>query len=217
VDLIILVILIAGFLIFRSSDRAKSNAYDRNRSSWQSQHDAWISRVVDQELTDRLEEEIYAAKEEYDCNIWHPHYTPNAAIPDSVRRIMDEVNAARREMHLQEIQESDYLDYLSNKTLRDHLLDILLANRGKLRSTPADFGFTVKNCSGPTRERRREHLENERQLIRYIDRKLKEHGIDEPLYFVGTIGIDKKTVPFGSEDPNEAGTYVWASSLMGPQ
>ena len=207
-ELIIAVVLLAVFFILRSSETSKSASTDRVLGDAQLQKDEWIGRVVDQELTDRLEDDIQCAWDAYFHNEYMAH---NHEMPDSARHILEEVNAAHREMGWDEIPEKYYYRYLL-KDNRNHTLRILLANRGKLTWADAYFGLKVDNNSQPTRLRRREQLQHDRQLVRYIDGKLREHGICENLYFTGPMG-DGKPVPFGEEDPDLYGHYEWAPMI----
>ena len=178
------------------SDRAKSDKADASFKSYVDRRAEWEKSVTDIDLENRLNKEI------------QEHYY------DSV--LDEEFEEAIREIPgILDIVKYDESATLVQRIRPSYALMILMANRGKITSSMASFGLP-----GFIRQRKgigilEEELEMISYLMKWINKKLNEYGINEkPILTKGfsdayIIDDFEKCVKLGG------GTYTWEPNVIG--
>lgn len=146
----------------------------------------WLARVTDKNLEIELEDFIFHEKN-YD-QIWA------------------EVSEAYKDMPWNSDRTSILCcGYDRNDRNAKEALRIMMAIRGKLIYDDAKYGIEQTKIQAPTRLQTRQVIANQLGFVKWIDSKLKEHGIDEQL--VIEVTWDSVFTVDSCEWRN--GTYKW--------
>lgn len=186
-SLIIALILIIIVCTLTAKDKSKSEAYERRRNIEKEAVGKWESLYVDKDLEARLErciadERNYAAiREEISkvlSNTKHWRYLIDGDFPLNESQILGLSN-----------QKQAYKTLRSNQRIA---LDIMLANRGKVSTMAATFGYNayVRSGSYDLKESAYEYAETILQLMRSRGAKVELyyhcHLAKESYYWQGT-------------------------------
>ena len=210
------------FFIKVSSDLSKEKAFDRqhaiNEATYKSNMSQWVAKVTDRKLELELEEMIYRA------SLAPPPWIDPANFTDiqkhdfeCYKTVFRDIKKAHDEMPWLGKIRSKY-EYESgveplmvswDKTQTYRIRQIMMACRGKLTDNDASLGIWIGLQSGGTQISNLRGLDHMRKYVMWIDRQLKEHGVNEEMYFheFGTAyTIDAARHRFN-------GTFRWAPSV----
>lgn len=191
-ELILALILIAVVGTRVAADKAAIRKSDIETKKWIAEHkvrlDAWLERVSDRDL-------------EYSITRQSEQRYTNAEVKNELLTALDEMKALAKE-YLPTVDEvNDTIMQLVYKNLEvakdiktflklskfcsvDKLaVQIMMANRGKLRYQDANDGIACScDCYSELYEVRMADFYTNMVFIKWLDKKLQEHGIHEQLY-----------------------------------
>ena len=206
-ELLLFLFLLVGYLAISGHNKAVSINNDNYVAHQVSKGKRWEGRVIDRHMSDEIEELIMKAAE-----TWYGplEYESNDPLPTELSRVYSEVSQAYQEMGWDMPNPYEYLMLLKQRASgeRARAMDIMLANRGVLSEGTAYYGIDVKYNGATTAIRRRKRCIHDKKFAYWIVDKVKEFGIDDPVYFIPEYGSNKP-IPIGSEPDESYGTYKW--------
>lgn len=195
---LILFLVFGGiFLGKRQSDKREHkharNEYEQQRSNDDDRLSNWLSIVTDRELEISLEDGLYNGDEKLIQEVrdsWHYYFGIEA--PPFYSNDVDKYQSAKK------------WAYVSNHMIdRIIALRILMANRGRLTESDAQFGIKFSSAADTRKLEEDKHTINTR-FFNAVNSRLKEHGIDKEMYASADNGSTFKRV----EDVY-GGTVCW--------
>ncbi len=216
-SLILALILIAILCAKVSSDKAAvadcNRRIDAEMDAFNRRRQEWVKKVydvdtvydvtkmverreknVEQEVSSALEEMILIAEE----------FIPNnTKTEQTVRELtIDKLNRMKNNSSLR------YMGYCSDP--KDTSVRIMLANRGKMRNFDALAGITWSSYSSGLWQDNAAVYYTGAVFAKWIDERLKEHGINETLYW-GDGVLDGYEL---DDQPHlEAASFLWEPSV----
>ena len=197
---IVALLVCVPFLLKVHSDLSKERAYDQrhleNELACAASLKRWVDRVTDRKLEMELEEII-----RYASYALPARDTTESELSDDLKRnlrcyktVFSDMKKAHDEMPWMGKVRSRY-DFDPNSldvrgffvSWDEHeqyeILRIMMACRGKLTDHDAHLGICVGAPIGTTQKQTLKNLEHKRDFVIWIDKQLKEHGINEDLYY----------------------------------
>lgn len=154
----------------KTSLKEAHSEYDSVHSNDESVRFQWESKVINKEIESDLEEKIYQSNAEIISELektWNDYYEsefPKLFIPKKIGgRLLDTDTSTLRALTA---------------------LRILMANRGLLTYHDAVIGFDIF-ANGETTAQMVENHKIQTHFITQVNEKLKNHGMDYPMYFEG--------------------------------
>lgn len=206
-EILLFLFLLVGYLMIRGRDKAADIKIKDYTDQQSSRAELWEKRITDQRMLEELQELIMqAAEEEYGPT----EYSRGDPVPEKLDRVYSEVSQAYREMGWDVPDPGWYRIFLrgNREGTRDRALDIMMANRGKLTTG----WFFVQRNNEPTAIRRRNRCIHDKQFVLWIVNKMREFGIDDPVYFSFDTG-NRRPIPLGSEPDEAYGEYRWRPTI----
>ena len=157
----------------------------------------WKERVADQEMTIDFAAKLYELKDGFEFNKNEP------------TGLFKEIDDTLKEMHWLTFKDAVVL--APRPETREFYLRILLANRGKLMPSDASCGIEKFKACG-------HKPEDTAEFVLWIDKKLKEHGINErPVYSCDAYNISQNisfTEYHYLNNPTDKGMrYMWKPNV----
>ena len=176
--LILAIAILIVLFVSKGSEKARDKAYqynyDKQTKKFEERKQQWLARVTDGSLEKDLEYRLYKNDEKLIKEIadtWNDYF-PDRSFNGCVTPIIDP-----RKYIVMPLKGTSYI--AGNTAIR-----MLMANRGKLLRTdaswvPITIVYISQNKPQIVAE---QEVEEEKDFIRKINLKLKDHGIDEALY-----------------------------------
>ena len=155
-----------------------------NMSQWQLNQSNWERKVVDVQLEDELIEMLTFQYEAFIEKYWN------------------EIESTAEEIW------GDYYKQDTSMLTGDNIIRVLMANRGKLTRSDAGSGIHANEDSWKNGNDQRRDIRYTTKLVFWIDKKLKEHGVNEQLLSQG--GLDHYIV----RGDHEFFWYTWKPIIM---
>lgn len=205
----IVIISLVLFVIFGAFQWGREAHENREAQAKKDKLHSWTDRVTDQKLEQELNDFIYD--------------------PNNYEEVWDELSEAYAEIPGREKQPFIFLTPESVAEVcgrgqytkkqreeiasagREEALRIMMARRGKLLYWDAYSGIHSSGWGAPTRTQAKEINKTTANLVLWINRQLKEHGIDEDV-FIDPLETSWFVYPIES-DMTRGGTYIWRPAL----
>lgn len=134
----------------------------------------WVSKATNSELENELEDRIY-----------HRDAELMQELKDSWRDYYKDVESEFRGFYTPKKTKYSYIRSIDSGIYgyidRYNAIRILMANRGFLTVLDAEIGIDMFPY-GPTKLQELKNAEVQKNFVSTINRKLRDHGIDEPVY-----------------------------------
>lgn len=169
----IVLILIIGFKV--ASDKAQTKQYEDKSANLRVTHDEWVARHVNHELESQLREFI-------------SNRDNSEAIKEEVSPVLEKLEHWANYANLSPYDDSQGKSVQYTKAYRETIrhgrkviLDILLANRGKVSSDSAVWGYNAYLNSGNDTLKMSQF-----ELVEWIKNTLNQQGYDVDLVYSGS-------------------------------
>lgn len=236
-DIFILIACVVGFLLILRKDKATAAEADASYRRSAESIDRFIARTSDDDVFWQIQD-LLDGRADAESGMWEKIYA-------EVMAAYDEMGWEHPKNIFRILNKSDVEDFIIRCYNPDYGEDIvrriLLANRGLLYEWDVRSGilfdpnqYRQKKWQhsqypqveqGSRRDWYNRQIASDKKLGHYIVRKLREHGIDEPVYFVPERFDPKSSIPhntriyrFGSEPSGiVGGRLVFGPALSGWQ
>lgn len=215
--LILIVILCSKVSSDKAAVASSGKSAEERYNEYEERRDEWVSEVTDRKLeydiTRMVEQKSEAVNQELliafdDMKSFAPECLRNAElVDDTVLQLVQE--------KFEQVKTPGHLGWMCYYSKYDvTAIRVMLANRGKLRVSDATYGMEwTCDCNAPLYEDRLADYYKSIVFIRWIDKKLQEHGIHEQLFRKGFTEAKCKVL---DDEPYGGGIsgFMWEPSVL---
>lgn len=215
--LILIVILCAKVGSDKAAVTSSKRSAEESYNEYEKRRDEWVTDVTDEKLEYDITRMVERKDESVKQELLAAFDAMKTFAPECLRdaKLVDDTVLQLVQEKFEEVKTPERFGLMCCYSKYDvTAVRIMLANRGKLRMSDAMSGMNwACDCNSPLYEDRLADYYKSLVFIRWIDKKLQEHGIHERLFREGLTEANCKEL---DDEPYGGGIsgFLWEPSVQ---